>query len=198
MWAAFALLALVAAGGVAGLDTAVSRWLRTSDIDPGPGAQGTALLDLVPLKGISNFLLGAILLLAAGMLMVLRSTRAVGWPLLYLALVQSLSTVIADFAKPWFGRLRPHEVMADAGGADVWFQGANSFPSGHAAFYGGLFFPLVLLFPRLWPLWIAPPLFVAAARVLEQDHYMSDVAVSLALAALLAATLWRVREIGGE
>lgn len=198
MWAAAVLLAIVAAGGVAGLDTAVSRWLSGAGIDPQPWGQGTALLDLVALKGISNFLLGAILLLAAALLMVLRSTRPIGWPLLYLALVQSLSTVLADFAKPLFGRLRPHEVMSDAGGADVWFAGANSFPSGHTAFFAGLFFPLVLLFPRLWPLWIAPPLFIAFARVVEHDHYMSDVTASLALAAVLAATLWRVREVGAE
>jgi membrane-associated phospholipid phosphatase len=41
-----------------------------------------------------------------------------------------------------------------------------------------------------------PPLFIAAARVLEHDHYLSDVSASLALAALLAAGLAALAEKG--
>jgi membrane-associated phospholipid phosphatase len=99
--------------------------------------------------------------------------------------VQFVATCLADFAKPVFGRLRPHETLAD-----LWFAGGgNSFPSGHAAFYAGLFLPLMVLFPRYSALFAIPPLFVGVARLMEHDHYLSDVAVSFAFAALLAAGL---------
>ena len=144
-------------------------------------------LDLVVLKEVSNFLRGALLLLAGGLLLAVRATRRYGWATLYLGLVQFLTTTIADLAKPQLGRLRPSEAMAEPGAADVWFVGANSFPSGHTAFYAGLFLPLMLLLPHWRWLWALPPLFIAAARLLAHDHYLSDVAASLALGAAMTA-----------
>lgn len=187
LWAAAVLAALLAAAGMLGLDATIARW--TAGAAPGSvWDHGTQWLDLLTLKAISNFLLGALLLAAAAALLAVRRTRALGWPLLYLASVQAVVTVAADLSKPPFGRLRPFEAAAQ-GGADIWFVGANSFPSGHVAFYAGLFLPLIVLLPRWTLLWVLPPLFVAAARVVENDHYLSDVAASLALAAALAATL---------
>jgi membrane-associated phospholipid phosphatase len=181
-WVAALFFALVAAAGILVFDGPIADWSARQD--PEIGNRGTAILDLLVLKEVSNFLLGPILMLAAGLLIVFRS-RSLGWPLLYVGAVQFSSTVIADLAKPQIGRLRPHEVLAGAGDLDNWFVGANSFPSGHAAFYAGLFFPLMLLFPRWSPLLVLPALFVAAARVVSHDHYLSDVAASLALAALM-------------
>ena len=184
LWLAAGLGALVAAAGLAGLDSAIAARTAGEAGDFWFGA-GTAWLDLVALKGISNFLLGAILIVAALLLLAFRRTRRPGWAVLYLALVQFVATTAADLAKPQFGRLRPFEATA----ADTWFVGANSFPSGHVAFYAGLFLPLILLFPRFTLLWLTVPLFVAAARVVEHDHYLSDVGASFALAAALAAAL---------
>jgi membrane-associated phospholipid phosphatase len=186
LWLAAALFALIAIGGLLGLDGIVARW-TAGGAAGSLWDQGTRWLDLLTLKPISNFLMGALLLLAAGMLLVFRRTRRLGRPVLYLALVQAMSTVAADLSKPWLGRPRPFEPAAGA-----WFAGGNSFPSGHVAFYAGLFLPLAVLLPRWSPLWLVPPLFVAAARVLEHDHYLSDVTVSLALASALAAALARV------
>jgi membrane-associated phospholipid phosphatase len=170
------------AAGLLGLDRALQP---EANVAPAFAAEALALLDLVFLKEISNFLLGFLLLMVAGALLISSRMRAIGWPLLYLALVQFISTAVADLAKPIFGRLRPFEASA----GDVWFVGANSFPSGHTAFYAGLFFPLIFLLPRATLLWVLLPLFVAGLRVLQHDHYLSDVAVSLALAAALAAAL---------
>jgi hypothetical protein len=187
LWLASALFALVAVAGLLGLDAIVARWTAA-------GAAGTLWdvgtrwLDLATLKPVSNFLLGGLLLLVAGLLLIVPRTRRLGWPLLYVALVQFLSTVVADLAKPPFGRMRPFEAAAH-GGADIWWVGANSFPSGHIAFYAGLFFPLMLLFPRWAVLLALPPLFVATARIVEHDHYVGDAAASLALAAALSAAL---------
>lgn len=181
------VFALLTMSGLVGLDRLVAEF--TAGLPRGDTFwnRGTGLLDLVLLKEISNFLLGAILLLAGGVLLTLRATRPVGRPILYLGLVQFIATTVADLAKPQLGRLRPFEAMAEPSGLDTWFVGANSFPSGHTAFYAGLFFPLMLLLPRWLWLWAVPPMFVAVARVLAHDHYMSDVAASLALAAFLTA-----------
>ena len=196
LWLAAALFALLAAGGLIGLDGTIAR--ATAGGAAGSlWDHGTRWLDLLTLKHVSNFLLGAVLLVVAGGLLAFARTSPIGWPLLYLALVQAVSTVAADLSKPPFGRLRPFEAAA-GGGADTWFAGANSFPSGHVAFYAGLFLPLIVLLPRWALLWMLPPLFVAAARVLENDHYLSDVAISFALAAALAAALAPLARKGRE
>ena len=188
-WIAAFAFALVGAAGMLGIDPLLARWTATLPQGATIWDRGTGLLDLVALKEVSNFLLGAILLLAGAILLALRATRALGRVTLYLGLVQFLTTTIADLAKPQLGRLRPDEAMAEPGALDTWFVGANSFPSGHAAFYAGLFFPLMLLLPRWTLLWALPPLFVALARLLSHDHYLSDVAASLALAAAMTAAL---------
>ena len=185
LWTTALCFAVVAAAGLAGLDRMVAE--ATPQANPTSfWSQGLALLDLAALREVGDWLLPFALLLAALLLLVLRSTRSIGFPLLYLALVQLIAYAAADLSKPWFGRVRPNETVA---GSDLWLQGGNSFPSGHTAFYAGLFLPLVVLFPRLAPLWAIPPLFVAAARLMAHDHYLSDVATSLALAAALAALL---------
>jgi len=189
MWTLAAVCAVLAAAGLVGLDKAVASWVATL---PGKGGvlhDGVALLDLATLKNNSTFLLGPILLMVAAALLVLRSTRPMGWTMLYIGSVQFVSTVVADLAKPQFGRFRPSEALADPGGADLWFVGGNSFPSGHTAFYAGLFFPLMLVFPRWWPLFTIVPLFVAAQRIVSNDHYLSDVGASFTLAALTTVAL---------
>jgi membrane-associated phospholipid phosphatase len=186
LWTIVVLALLATAGGIFGLDAAIARWTASLPESRTIWDTGTSLLDFVALKQINNFLLGFVLLLTAGILILLPPTRTIGWPLLYVASVQFASTVIVDLSKPWFGRLRPFEAAANPGAEDSWFVGANAFPSGHAAFYAGLFLPLMLLFPRWAGLLALPPLFIAAARLLENDHYLSDVTASIALAAMLA------------
>jgi membrane-associated phospholipid phosphatase len=192
MWTVALFFLLLAAAGLAGLDGVVDRRLPA----PAPGsiwAQGAALIDLVSTKAAIDWLLPFILAIAGLILLVLSSTRAIGFPLLYVGLVGLLAYGSAAFSAPFFGRVPPSEAVQ---GGDLWFAAGSAFPAGSAAFYAGLFLPLALLFPRLFPLWLAPPLLVAAARVMEHDHYLSDVAASLALAAALAAGLSFLAEKG--
>jgi len=181
--AAFAFLAATA---VPTLDRPLSDWAAAHPRGGTIWETGIRLMDMLALKEISNFLLGPILMIAGGVLFLLSSTRRNGWMFLYVGAVQFTSTVVADLAKPLIGRLRPDEAIA---GVDKWLAGGNAFPSGHTAFYAGLFFPLMLIAPRWTFLFAIPPLYVAAARVLENDHYLSDVTASLALAALVTGGL---------
>ncbi len=181
--AAFAFVALLS---IFTLDRPLSDWSAAHPRGGSIWETGTRLMDTVFLKGVSNFLLGPVLLIAGGVLLVLRSTRRNGWMLVYVGAVQFTCTVVADLAKPLIGRLAPDEAIA---GVDHWLAGGNAFPSGHTAFYAGLFFPLMLISPRWTFVFAVPPLFIAAARVLENDHYLSDVSASLGLAALVSGGL---------
>ena len=181
--AAFGIFAFAS---IFALDRPLAEWAAAHPRSGTIWDVGTRLMDQVSLKQISNFLLGPILLIAGGVLLVLRSTRRNGWMCVYVGAVQFTTTVVADLAKPLIGRLRPEEAIA---GVDTWLAAGNAFPSGHTAFFAGLFFPLMLIAPRWTFLFAIPPLFIAAARVLENDHYLSDVSASLALAALVTGGL---------
>ncbi len=154
-------------------------------------SDAVGLLDLISGKEVSNFLLGFILILAALGLNGWRRRRLLSGALLYVGLVQFLTTTIADLSKAIFGRLRPFQAIADGGWSDVWFAGPDygSFPSGHVAFYFGLCAPIALLRPRYALLLLAVPVLVAIQRMGSHDHYMSDVGVSFLIGALLALAL---------
>ena len=186
LWTAALLLALVSVAGVAALDGVVARSTAAFSDGATIWGGGAALLDSLLLRNLSKFLLGATLMLAAGLLLLVPATRGTGFALLYVGVVQFFTTLLADFARLQLGRLPPAE---SAAGGDNWFVGAGSFPSGQVAFYAGLFLPLIRLFPRGALLWILPPLYVAAAGMIGQDHYLSDVSASLAIAAALAGGL---------
>ena len=96
-------------------------------------------------------------------------------------------TVIASAwaLKNVFGRLRPYELFAHADWSHAWFAGGNSFPSGHNAFFWGLFMPLMYLFPRYRFALLLVPVFIALARIDVSMHFASDVLASIALAALV-------------
>jgi len=100
-----------------------------------------------------------------------------------------LSRVISGTLKNVFERARPFEWIKSRTPADFFVDGGSSFPSGHAAFYFGLFLPLALLFPRWkWPL-IGFAFLASLARVFELDHYLSDILASAFVAVLLAFLL---------
>lgn len=96
-----------------------------------------------------------------------------------------LSRLVSGTLKNVFARIRPYEFFKTRESGDFFVNGGSSFPSGHAAFYFGLFFPLALLFPKLrWPLLCFATL-AATARVFDLDHYLSDIIGSALVAVLL-------------
>ncbi|MGE5571047.1 MAG: phosphatase PAP2 family protein [Rhodospirillales bacterium] len=140
---------------------------------------------------VSPYLYGA-LMVAAG-IAVRKRSPTLARSLLFIGLAHLTGRLVAGVMKPPFSRLRPFEALADNTWQDTWFaQVGNSFPSGHAAHFWSLFFPLVVLFPRYWlPLAVLPVL-ISAARIVVNHHYLSDVAASVAVAASITWAYSRI------
>ena len=134
---------------------------------------------------VSPYLYGG-LLVFAGIVAKAWRRGIVSRPLVFIGLAHLTARFVAGIMKPLFSRFRPYEAFGADGWHDTWFAAmGNSFPSGHAVHFWSVFFPLVVLFPRFWvPLAILPVL-ISVARVAANDHYLSDVIASLALAALV-------------
>lgn len=130
---------------------------------------------------VSKWLTGAVILLAAIVLFFIRRHRPTAWLLLFISLSQLLTRLIAGVLKNVFLRERPYEI-----GDGRWFvEGGSSFPSGHAAHFWGLFFALAIAFPKTRIPFLILALFVSLARVVVNDHYVSDVLASGAIAAFV-------------
>jgi membrane-associated phospholipid phosphatase len=135
---------------------------------------------------ISPYLYGALLVMAGVLAFRWRNRTLVPWALLFVGLSHVTARLAADVAKPPFSRLRPFEALANNGWHDTWFATVgNSFPSGHAAHFWGLFFPLAVLFPKYTVPFAVLPALVSTARVAVNDHYLSDVFASVAIAAIV-------------
>ncbi len=142
--------------------------------------------------GLGQFLLGG-LFIATGLIgLAIRRTSYGARALVFTGAVQWITLECAWQVKDVFGRMRPFQLIEKNDWSHVWFMGSNSFPSGHNAFFWGLFVPLIYLFPRWRIPLLAVPIFIALARIDENYHFLSDVLASIALACLitlLAASL---------
>ena len=169
--------------GIAFLDPSVARWVaQTPAWMLVAFRQGTTVLEVVFGFPVSKFALGFVLLIAAAVFM--RRRRPLALVLLYVGATHLTARLAAGMLKNVFGRERPFEALPDYEGA--FFVDGSSFPSGHAAHFWSLFFPLALLFPRYRLPLLVLPLFVSVARVAVGDHFLSDVIASAALSALVA------------
>lgn len=148
--------------------------------------QGTSFLEVISGFPIARFALSYALLAAGLILFAWKSTRSAAWMLLFIGCAQFVTRITAGTLKNVFNRLRPFEVI-EAGNWDWNFFGdrGSSFPSGHAAHFWGLFFPLAFLFPRYRIPFLIIPLFISVARIGVNDHWCSDVLGSIAIAAAI-------------
>jgi membrane-associated phospholipid phosphatase len=157
--------------------------------------QGTLWLEVASGFPINRYFLTYLFVGVGLLLFIWRSTRSAAWVLLFVGCTHIVIRLTAGTLKNVFHRLRPFEVI-QAGNWDWKFFGdqGSAFPSGHAAHFWGLFFPLAFLFPRYrWPLLILP-VFISIARIGVNDHWCSDVLASAAIAALLTLLfLWLFR-----
>jgi membrane-associated phospholipid phosphatase len=146
--------------------------------------EGTRWLEVAFGLPIARYFLTYLLLGLAAVLFLSKSSRPIAWILLFAGCAQVMTRLTAGVLKGAFERLRPFEVI-QAGNWDwKFFSGhGNAFPSGHSAFFWGLFFPLAFLFPRFRLPLLIIPVFISIARVGVNDHWCSDVIASAGLAA---------------
>lgn len=144
----------------------------------------TGVVEIASGMTLSKFALGAALMAAGVVAYAVRCWRAAGLPLLFIGLTHVTARLVAGVLKNVFGRMRPFEAEA-AGWHDAFFAGGGAMPSGHAVHFWALYFPLALLFPRARWILLPLPVAISIARVLLNDHYLSDVVASVAIAALV-------------
>jgi membrane-associated phospholipid phosphatase len=135
--------------------------------------------------GLGQLLLGAIFIALGFLLALARSLSPHARALVFAGAVQLATIEAAWWIKDFFGRLRPHQLIERNDWSHIWFAGGNSFPSGHNAFFWGLFLPLAYLYPRYRIPLLIIPVFIAFARIDENYHFLSDVLGGIALAALM-------------
>ena len=169
------------------LDQPIAVWAQRAGGRESPlFLQGTHWLEVASGFPITRYFLAWLLLGAGALLFISKSTRPAAWMLLFVGTTHLVTRVTAGTLKNVFARLRPFEVI-EAGNWDWNFFGerGSAFPSGHAAHFWGLFFPLAFLFPRYRLPLLIIPLFISVARIGVNDHWTSDVIASAAIAALL-------------
>jgi lipid A 4'-phosphatase len=130
---------------------------------------------------ITQFGEGGVYLVPLGLVIIAShySGRArLAWRAGYVFAAVALPGIIADIAKPVFGRARPALLFQDQIFGFTW-HGAHasqwSFPSGHAVTITALATALYALYPPLWPAYLLVALLVAASRIIIDAHYLSDV-----------------------
>jgi len=196
LWAA-AIATIAMLLGFAGLDRPLAEWIHSSGLEQARFfAWGLIALDTITAMGLWIWLLGCVALAVGLIVIFVRRTSRIGYALVAAALVQLATIATMILGKDHFGRIRPQFVLESGDWAHVWFAGGNSFPSGHSAFYFGLFLPLAAACPIRWlrALLIAIPVYVVLARIDLAKHFLSDVSASALIAsiyALIAATLVR-------
>jgi len=153
---------------------------------------GREFLDIFTGRGLldnhvalGQLVLGAVFVAAGLLWMMLRRGSHLGRALVFAGIVQLATIEAAWLIKDWFGRLRPFQVIARDDWSHIWFAGGNSFPSGHNAFFWGLFLPLAYQFPKYRIPLLIIPVFIAFARIDENYHFLSDVLAAIALTALI-------------
>lgn len=201
---AFAALTALA---IAFLDAPVARWLAQWEPSPYWGKLLTALewpaalslekrvyligpdflgpLELNATRWAYALGLGAIALVALAVPRWRGAARA--W--CFVALAHLLSRLAMVELKEGTERLRPSEWLAAGGGPTFFREDGLSFPSGHVTYFLSLLLPLAIVAPRLGrPLLVVVAL-VAACRVAENAHFLSDVTGAVALVCTICFAL---------
>jgi membrane-associated phospholipid phosphatase len=188
-----AIVAIVAAilmlVGLAGADRPLAEWMHASGAENAPAI--VWLMNTIEIAcgfHYSRWLFGAIVLPIGIAIVLLRRDSTVGRALVVATLVQLATNVVMLAGKNSFGRLRPFQVFAAGDWTHVWFAGGVSFPSGHLAFFAGFFVPFAASFRNRWlrAVLMLFPLFFAIARIDVSAHFLSDVAASTLIAALVS------------
>jgi membrane-associated phospholipid phosphatase len=148
--------------------------------------KGTTWLEIAFGLHITQYFLTYFLLGLGAILFIAKTSRPAAWVLFFVGCTQVVTRLTVTELKDVFQRLRPFKVI-EAGNWDwKFFSGhGDAFPSGHSAFFWGLFFPLAFIFPRYRLPLLIIPVFISIARVGVNVHWCSDVIASAGLAVLI-------------
>lgn len=181
--------AILLLAGLVALDRPLAEWVRAS------GAENAVAIvwlqnaiETIVGRHVSRWLFGGVALAAGVAAILIRRDSEAGRVLIVSALGQLATTALMLAGKNAFGRLRPSEVLAHGDWSHTWFAGGVSFPSGHLAFFAGFFVPFAAGIGNAWlrAAVLCVPIFIAVARIDVSAHFLSDVAASTLLAALLS------------
>jgi len=157
--------------------------------------KGTTWLEIAVGLHITQYFLTYLLLGLGAVLFISKTSRSAAWVLFFVGCTQTVTRLTVTGLKEVFQRLRPFKVI-EAGNWDwKFFSGhGDAFPSGHSAFFWGLFFPLAFIFPRYRLPLLIIPVFISIARVGVNVHWCSDVIAAAGLAALVTLVfIWLFR-----
>ena len=188
-----AVTGLVALACMITVDQPIARWLGGYQA---LGFWDTALdlLEWVLLLPLVPWAFAILLALAMLVTVAVPRWRGFAPVATYLTANHLLGRIAMVYAKDWTGRLRPSEWLAQ-GGDTFWRTGGISFPSGHVVLFASVVIPVAVIWPRTRPL-LAVVAFVAAARVVANAHFVSDVIGGVTLCAVVAwVTGWIVRPL---
>jgi len=177
-----AVAIVFSAAGLLGLDRPIAEFIHNAGWEHAWFfSRGTDALDFVGILAAPKYVFGGVVCLL-GLAIALRPAwRAHGMALVFAGAMQTLCVFASGLLKGEFGRMRPFQLSESGDWAHTWFAGGSSFPSGHNAWYWGLFLPLAFAYPRWrWPL-VVIPVFIAIAREIDAMHFVSDVTVAIAL-----------------
>jgi membrane-associated phospholipid phosphatase len=119
-----------------------------------------------------------------------RRTRKVAFVLLAIVFNVVVSLFVTNVMKFEFERARPDVYLISEGKtADFYSKETRdySFPSAHTSFYLSLFLPGALVFKRFAPVLLFIPGVVIIGRVVQNEHYLSDVLCSIIIVFNLCA-----------
>lgn len=197
-------LALLAATllGIAGLDRLIARLLQEqAAFLVGPSRAVTDAITAAAMPQLPKWvhpLAIALLALAIGLRRGAGHWRRV---LLITAATLLATRLSVSALKSVFSRVRPYDYLADPMLGDFFIAGHDSFPSGHTAVYMGLLLPPALLLRRWrWPL-LGIASLCALGRVIEGDHYLSDIMASTLIALIyvvLFSRLLGIASVGSQ
>jgi len=111
-----------------------------------------------------------------------KKTKELGFILLTLCFAHVTASAITNNMKMEFKRARPNMYFQEDGKTVDFYNEQTrdySFPSGHTSFYLSLFLPAALVFRRYSPYILFIPAVIALGRIIQNEHYLSDVLCSI-------------------
>lgn len=124
-----------------------------------------------------------LLSLGFGLLFLFSSiTKKLGFVLLATVFTLLAAAAITNIMKFEFKRARPEVYLNSKSTTNDFYNKAikdYSFPSSHTSFYLSLFLPAALVYRRYAPVLLFIPAVIIVGRVVQNEHYLSDVLCSI-------------------